>query len=389
MKEEQLFDGFEITELLHKYITGQKLPSWDREFLEDWIEESESNRAIFQQLLDQHRLASDLVELKKSGATTEAELAKFNKILDKPGSMGIWLKLMSAAAILFTISISLWLYKHYQSDKILPTEVATATLSGDVLPGTDKATLTFEDGQVINLSGNKKAIKIDEQGTTYLDGTAISPIRLQFATLTTPRKGQYKVTLSDGTKVWLNAESSLKYPTTFTGKDRYVELQGEGYFEVAHDKAKPFIVASNGQQVKVLGTRFNINSYPNEPTVRTTLISGRVELMSSRDKSTVILDPGQQAKLVNAGFAVNPVDTEPYTAWTANEFQFKGTTLQEVLRQVERWYDVEVDYSNIPIVKVNGTISREKKLSSVLYALEKITDLQITLSKGRRIEIKR
>lgn len=389
MKEEQLFDGFEITELLHKYITGQKLPYWDREFLEDWIEENESNRAVFQQLLDQHRLASDLVELKESGTTTNNELARFNKILDKPKPTSIWFRLMTAAAILFTISISIWLYKFYQSDKILPTEVPTATLTGDILPGGDKATLTFEDGKVLSLSGDKKAIKVDEQGTSYVDGTSISENKVQFATLATPRKGQYKITLPDGTKVWLNAESSLRYPTKFTDKDRYVELQGEGYFEVAHDKAKPFIVASGGQQVKVLGTEFNINSYSNEPAVRTTLVNGRVELLNSRDKATVILVPGQQAKLVNDGFAVNSVDTEPFTAWTSNEFQFKGAALQEVLRQIERWYDVDVDYNNIPNIKVNGTISREKKLSSVLYALEKITDLQINLSKGRRIEIQK
>ncbi|WP_181390548.1 FecR family protein [Sphingobacterium athyrii] len=390
MKEENLFDGFEITELLHKYITGQKLASWEKEFLEDWIEESEANQAIFQHLLDQHRLAADLVELKESGSTTEAELDKFNKILDEPAPVRIWFRLMTAAAILFTISISGWLYKYYQSDKVLSTEEAiTTTISGDILPGTDKATLTFEDGQIINLSGTKKAIKIDEQGTSYQDGTSISANKVQFATLSTPRRGQYKITLPDGTKVWLNAESSLRYPTKFTDKKRYVALQGEGYFEVTEDKTKPFIVASNGQEVKVLGTKFNINSYSNEATIRTTLVSGRVELTSSRDKAMVTLVPGQQARLVNDGFAVNSVDTEPYTAWISNEFQFKGATLQEVLRQVERWYDVEVDYSNLPNIKVNGTISREKKLSSVLYALEKITDLQIKLSKGRRIVIKK
>ena len=391
MKEEELFDGFEITELLHKYITGQKLPYWDREFLEDWIEESESNRAIFQQLVDQHRLASDLVELKESGSSTDDELAKFNKILDKPEPMGIWFRLMTAAAVLFTISISVWLYKYYQSDKILPTEVATTTLSGDILPGSDKATLTFEDGQVINLAGNKKAIKVGEQGTSYQDGTAISPNKVQLATLATPRRGQYKVTLSDGTIVWLNAESSLKYPAQFTENERVVELTGEGYFEVAHNAKKPFIVNARHQKLKVLGTKFNINSYENETAIQTTLVSGKVELTNTQNITPVLLKPGQQGELfsLSSVFLVNNVDTEIFTAWTRNDFQFKGTPLKEVLRQVERWYDVEVDYSNIPAIKVNGTISREKKLSSVLYALEKITDLQIDLSKGRRIQVKR
>ena len=388
MEEQRILEELKIVPLLTKIVRGEDLTVLEEKTVEVWLNQSSANKVFFDQLKDQEHVALELLKRDAADSTTTEELQKLHSLIARNRPTSLWRYWLTAAAVLFTISISLWLYKYYQSDKIFPTEVATATITEDVLPGTDKATLTFEDGQVINLAGNKKAIKIDEQGTSYMDGTAISN-KVQFATLTTPRKGQYKVTLPDGTKVWLNAESSLRYPTKFTANNRSVELQGEGYFEVADDKAKPFIVASNGQQVKVLGTKFNINSYSNEPAIKTTLINGKVELLNSRNKETVTLNPGQQARLVSDGFAVNSVDTEPFTAWTVNEFQFKRAPLQEVLRQVERWYDVEVDYSNIPNIKVNGTISREKKLSSVLYALEKISDLQINLSKGRRIEIKK
>ncbi|MFS4474604.1 FecR family protein [Chryseobacterium sp. T20] len=257
----------------------------------------------------------------------------------------------------------------------------------DIDPGKDQATLTFDDGRVIDLDG--KTVKIDADGTTYVDGKTVSQASVQYATLTTPRKGQYKTVLADGTQVWLNAESKLKYPTKFTGKERSVELQGEGYFEVTHKPDKPFIVISGDQKLKVLGTKFNINSYDNEPAIITTLVSGSVVLTSKQDDKPVLLQPGQQGKLTaqSSVFTINNVDTEAFTAWTVSDFQFDGTSLKEVFRQLERWYDIDVDFSTIPDTKVVGTINREKKLSSVLHTLEKITDLQFKVT-GRRVQIK-
>ncbi|UIR57821.1 FecR domain-containing protein [Sphingobacterium sp. SRCM116780] len=383
-----MFKGLEIVPLLKKYIRGLELSIAEKEAVEEWIAESDSNRATFQYLTDDYLLAFDLLEFEESNSTTEQQLEKFNKLVEDPKPSRIWLHLVSAAAVLFIISISVWIYRYYQSNKIIDSEVVIGNLSEDILPGTDKAALTFEDGKVIELIGDKKTIKVDDQGTSYLDGTSISTNKVQYATLTTPRQGQYKVTLPDGTKVWLNAESSLKYPTKFSSAKRYVELKGEGYFEVAHDRTKPFIVASNGQQVKVLGTKFNINSYDNEASLLTTLVSGSVELSSLQSKEFVKLKPGEQANLVNDGFDIKSVDTEPFTAWTKNEFQFNGANLQEVLRQLERWYDIHVDYSHIPKdIVVYATISRDKKLSTVLYSLEKISSLKFQLNKGRRLEI--
>lgn len=386
--EEEMFDEFAIATILKKYVRGLQLTIVEKKQVEDWISESDSNKAIFQQLMDENRLASDLMELEEVDSYTEQQLSKFNKLIDRQKPKGTWINWVSAAAILFIISISVLLYRYYVSDPVISNDEVFTAISTDILPGIDQATLTFDDGKVITLLGGKKAIKTDKNGTSYLDGTSISSNKVQFATLSTPRKGQYKTILPDGTKVWLNAESSLKYPTQFTSSERYVELQGEGYFEVAHDQAKPFIVASIGQRVKVLGTKFNINSYSNEPSTMTTLVSGSVELNTMSNSTPVKLKPGQQGRLENSAFEVKKVDTESFIAWTQNEFQFNGTSLREVLRQLERWYDIEVDYNHIPNdIKIQATISRDKKLSTVLYSLEKISNLKFQLNKGRRLQI--
>lgn len=389
MDERKIFEELTIVPLLTKYIRGEELTVLEKKTIDVWIAESKSNEIVFEQLQDDEQLAAAFVDFKIAESTTEEGLQKIHGLLNRRKSRQKWSMYMrTAAAVLLMISISVWLYRYYQSDKILPSEQTATHISDDVLPGTDQATLTFDDGKVIELVGDKKAIKIDDRGISYIDGTSISVDKVKFATLSTPRKGQYQVTLPDGTKVWLNAESSLKYPTQFSSSERFVELQGEGYFEVVHDRAKPFIVASNGQQVKVLGTTFNINSYDNEPGTRTTLLSGSVELSTISNKKTIKLKPGQQGRLVNDGFDVKTVDTKPFTAWTSNEFQFQGTTLQEVLRQLERWYDIEVDYSQIPNdIQIQATISRDKKLSTVLYSLEKISNLKFQLNKGSRLQI--
>ncbi|MDQ1805029.1 FecR domain-containing protein [Chryseobacterium sp. CKR4-1] len=291
----------------------------------------------------------------------------------------------SAAAILLFFSLTLILYRYHQSRDLIDETVHVAT--ADIDPGRDQATLSFADGKTLSLDG--KELKTDRDGTFYLGDKAISENMNKMAILSTPRKGQYKTTLPDGTKVWLNAESSLKFPTQFTGNERQVELIGEGYFEVAHNKSKPFIVSSRGQKVKVLGTKFNINSYDNEPKIQTTLVSGSVELSNTQNETPVKLRPGQQGILYSLSsiFFVEDVDTESFTAWTESDFRFTATPLKEVLRQLERWYDVDVDFKNVPNIRVNGAISRQKKLSSVLYTLETITDLQFQVTNERRLQI--
>ncbi|WP_164465173.1 FecR family protein [Chryseobacterium lactis] len=385
MEERRILEELKIVPLLTKFVRGEHMTVLEEKTIEIWLNKSSANRAFFEQLQDKEHVARELLKRDAAGATTSSELQKLHGLLKKRQShykrVIIW---TSAAAILLFFSMTILLYRYSQYRNFMDEAIKVAT--ADIDPGKEQATLSFENGKSVELKG--KPIRTDSNGTFYSDGTSIAENTVQFATLSTPRKGQYKMTLPDGTKVFLNAESSLKFPTQFTENRREVELTGEGYFEVTHDIKKPFIVTTRGQKLKVLGTKFNVSSYENETAILTTLISGSVELTNSQNNTPVILKPGQQGKLLSLSsiFLVDNVDTEVFTAWTSNDFHFDGTPLKEVFKQLERWYDVDVDYKKVPNVRVHGTISREKKLSTVLYTLQQITDLQFKLT-GRRIEV--
>ena len=381
MDEHRIFEEQFIIPLLTRFVRGEELTSLERKTIELWVERSKSNRDLFKQLQDSEKLAKGLVDYDTAHATTEDSLKKLHAKLDRKKAAPIWRYAAAVAAILIFLTIPVLIYWFKKDDIQEDTLVATA----DIDPGTDQATLSFTDGKTVSLDG--KELKTNKEGTSFLGDKVILENANQTATLSTPRKGQYKTTLPDGTRVWLNAESELKFPTQFTGTERLVELKGEGYFEVAHNAKKPFIVLSKGQRVKVLGTKFNINSYTNEQNTKTTLVNGSVELSNDKNTASIRLKPGQQGELNSSKFTTKQVDTDIYIAWTANEFQFEGAPLVEVLRQLERWYDIDVDYSNVPSISVNGTISRQKKLSTVLYTLETITDLQFQLTKERRLRI--
>ncbi|MDR2270455.1 MAG: FecR domain-containing protein [Sphingobacterium sp.] len=386
MEDRKLIEELTIVPLLTKYIRGEGLSALEKKTIDTWVQQSNSNKALFDGLRDKEQLASDLIEFHTIESGTDNRVNQLNTLLDNRKSNSRWKGWFTAAAVLLAISISSLLYIYFQSNNNLLKTITSVTTK-DIDPGKDQATLTFEDGNTIALKG--EPVKTDNNGTYYADGTSIAKTTVQNTTLTTPRKGQYQITLPDGTKVWLNAESSLKYPTQFTENERVVELKGEGYFEVAHNAKKPFIVNARNQKLKVLGTKFNISSYENETAIQTTLISGKVELTNSQNNTPVILKPGQQGKLFSLSsiYFVDDVDTEVFTAWTRNDFQFTGIPLKEAFKQLERWYDIDVDYSQVPAITVSATISREKKLSSVLYALEQITNLKFEVQKGRRLTI--
>jgi ferric-dicitrate binding protein FerR (iron transport regulator) len=191
-------------------------------------------------------------------------------------------------------------------------------------------------------------------------------------TLTTPRGGQYEVVLPDGTRVWLNSNTSLTYPIIFQGKERHVELTGEAYFEVAKNAAAPFFVKTQSQTVEVLGTHFNINSYADEKSVKTTLLEGRVKITGNGNRKTVSLKPGQQS-INNLAiiYIINDADIEEAVAWKNGKFLFRNTDLQTVMRQLSRWYDVDVEYKGTVATKhYRGRISRNVTVSQVFEILK-------------------
>ncbi|WP_423736928.1 FecR family protein [Chitinophaga caseinilytica] len=280
--------------------------------------------------------------------------------------------------------------------KLLKSEGAGrpgATTVAEVLPGTNKAMLTLADGSVIELDSTG-AVTIPRQGSASIsaaggqlsyDANSIKAAPA-FNTLRTPRGGQFKVILSDGTKVWMNAESSLTYPTTFSDDFREVELTGEAFFEVEKDAMRPFRVKASEAMVDVLGTSFNVMAYPEEKSVDATLVQGAVIVKGNGGAKRLL--PGEQA--VVAGGAtpeVSEVDVEEVLAWKNGLFIFQDADLKSVMRQLARWYDVEIEYQGRPSdMKLNGAVYRNYSLSQVLTVL-KATGLQFKIEARKLIII--
>lgn len=243
----------------------------------------------------------------------------------------------------------------------------------DVLPGKNTATLTLANGKSIQLSDAKDGVIIDASSLKYDDGTAIESGSIQESNslaATTPRGGNYQVTLPDGSRVWMNADSKLIFPAKFSGKSREVSLEGEAYFEVAKDRIHPFIVKSRSQRVEVLGTHFNINSYADEVAIKTTLLEGAVKV-SDKNGSEAILKPGEAA--INKGnVSVEEVNTAEAVAWKDGNIAFREKTLEGIMRELSRWYDISVVYAaDAPTdVTFTGVVSKTRNLSSVLEGMQ-------------------
>jgi ferric-dicitrate binding protein FerR (iron transport regulator) len=233
--------------------------------------------------------------------------------------------------------------------------------------------------------GGAKVLKTGEGRLVYQPEKAAA--KTVYNTIVIPSGGEYQVVLPDGTRVWVNAVSTLKFPTAFTGSTRRVELTGEAYFEVAPDSRRPFEVHSGSQTVRVLGTRFNVMAYDDEAVVRTTLLEGSVRVSST--SAQVVLHPGQQASLASASgdIHVSRVNVEAAVAWKNGLFRFDETDLKTIMRQISRWYDVEVEYSG-PVTdrKFTGTMSRNVTLDHVLKVLA-LSDVHFKVE-GRKITVK-
>ena len=251
----------------------------------------------------------------------------------------------------------------------------------DLPPGRNNAILTLADGHTITLDsaangglaqqGNTKVIKLNGQITYAHTGNASEEGAALLNTITTARGNQYQLILSDGSKVWLNAASSLRFPTSFKGRERRVEVTGEAYFEIAKNPAMPFKVQVNGGEIDVLGTHFNVNAYADESSVKTTLLEGAISL--KRNNAAQLLSPGEQAVFTSQGTISlsKNVDVTQETAWKDGFFWFNNTDIHTLMRQVSRWYDVEVEFNGkITDDGFTGKVSRNVPLSKLLNVLE-------------------
>jgi Fe2+-dicitrate sensor, membrane component len=272
-----------------------------------------------------------------------------------------WLK-AAAAILLLVIGAGIY-FAFYKNAPKENTIVHTTPEFEDVLPGTDKAILTLSTGEQISLNDTFAATIKDAALDINIIKGSLSYVGAQVVamnTVSTPNGGQYKLTLADGTKVWLNASSSITYPTAFKNATREVQIKGEAYFEVAANKQLPFIVKTRGEEIRAVGTQFNVNTYENEPHIKTSLVEGVVSI------GNTILQPGQayvNGKVVNT-------DIDQDISWKNGYFKVNGADITTLMRQFERWYDIRVRYEGkAPAYKFQGELDRGLKLSEVLEIL--------------------
>jgi transmembrane sensor len=289
-----------------------------------------------------------------------------------------WKRISAAAALLAVLATSSYFFFFNKpKQEIAQTQ---QTYKNDIAPGGNKAILTLSNGSKIILDsahigklakqGNTNIQKLDSGMLAYTT-LMEKPTEVLYNTLSTPRGGQYQLTLADGSQVWLNSASSIKYPTAFSGNQRNVEITGEAYFEVTKDKNKPFSVTINDMNVEVLGTHFNVNGFNDESAIKTTLLEGAVKI--TKGTNAVLLNPGQQGILNAEGnlTKTNDVDLDKVMAWKNGWFEFDQTDLTTIMRQVSRWYDLDISYEgNLKDDKFGGRVNKNVPLSDILKSLE-------------------
>ncbi len=304
----------------------------------------------------------------------------------QPKNRRFWQRIAVAASIILTLGLSYWLYER-QGTHSDQNEIPVAKVSNDIkAPGNSRAMITLADGRKVYLDsagkgtlatqGNVQLVKLADGQIAYHQKPESGNQELEYNTLFNPRGSKVvSVTMADGTKVWLNAESSLRYPTAFIGKERKVEITGEAYFEVAPSVSaddgtkKTFIVQKGDMRITVLGTHFNVNAYDDETVAKVTLLEGSVKINSGNTSG--LLKPGQQARISSGIKIGDDVDLEEVMAWKNGKFQFgDATDIATIMKQVGRWYDVDIEYKGTITRHIGGTISRFENASQVLKMLE-------------------
>lgn len=382
--------GRDIEQLLFRRLQGLATDA-ENLHIEAWAAELPKNREILTRLDDERALRQDLGDLIELVDTDEgrARLTRMerhirNVVKVTPARViSRWVPYAAALVLLLSIVMFMWEDLNQYVVDIEP-DVVNAE---EVLPGGNRAVLTLADGRTITLDEAQDGIVIGEGNIAYNDGSMVLEQafddygdHIPSAVLATPKGGTYNVQLPDGSKVWLNAASTLTYPIRFGGRERVVELEGEAYFEVsnmqygskASEEYIPFKVVSNGQVVEVLGTAFNIAAYSDESEIRTTLVEGSVQIVNRASSIVNRLQPGEQALVRGTGIETKQVDVFQHIAWKEGYFYFNGDSPQDAFAQLSRWYDIEVIYrKHAPTLQFFGRIERDKPLGSLLKILER------------------
>jgi transmembrane sensor len=374
-------DENRFSDLLNNYLTGT-MTEPERKELSAMLGDPGYQKVLEQQLLQElegRRFESqgheDALALVQQHLTEQLGAKKGKRLFVFPK----WFAAAAAALIIICIGPGFfWWRKSLHEHNLL---VKTNTAAG-IRPGSNRAVLSLDNGVQIPLDdsvsgevatqGGTEIVKTDSAELRYRS-TGESGSTAHMNTLSTPRGGTFRLVLPDGSRVWLNAASSITFPTVFTGKSRTVTISGEAYFEVAQDKEKPFRVHLNDIDIGVLGTHFNVNAYGNEQKIRTTLLEGKIELTKGRYRT--VLSPGDQAFSGAEDMVVrlDAEDLERQVAWKSGLFDFDNADLPVIMRQLERWYDIQVRYEgDVPQRRFRGELSRALELNDILEVLREV-----------------
>lgn len=374
----------DIERLYQKFLDKQ-CSKEEAEYLFDYFwqhRDSEEITNLIQRQLEKDLPESSFEDDEEAIIRNRKQLQK--KIIQETRERGRDTRVWISAAAMAILTLGALLY-FLVPQRPLQNLVAEEQVE-DVPPGGNRAFIKLSNGQQTELDRTQTGLISQDGQLVYADGTELLPhsqTGAEQATVYTPKGGQYHIVLPDGTKVWLNADTKLKYPLTFASDQRQVSLDGEAYFEVSTDLNRPFIVSSKGQTIEVLGTHFNVESYPGEPYVKTTLLEGSVKVLT--EKSAKILKPGEQAVLTKDDFFVHQIDVEEVIDWQQGDFIFRHQSLEELMKRISRWYQIDVDFGKDVDEKqtFSGQISRYKNLSEVITSLESTSNLQFIREKSK------
>lgn len=384
-----------IVDILFRFQQQEPLTEEDRRILQDWLGASEANQDLFDEISNAEEWNRKIEVLKSRDSR-----AGWNLILERvegrqekpvPGTMR-WKKYAAVAAIFAGAVVGTYLLTRHNNGVVqIREQTQEERFKNDVIAATPDATLTLANGTLVRL--NRAAVgKLKEANAiSKTDSNSLSVSKSngkpeeKFNTLTAPIGTRYQLTLADGSRVWLNAGSSLQFPTTFSGSERKVILLGEAYFEIAKDPGKPFMVGAASSTTRVLGTHFNIRSYPTESTTRTTVLEGVVCFRAGAD--SVAIRPGQQASLQQNGkITLDSVNTQAATAWRENLFWFQDESFESILDELARWYPIHVKYAGKIPEKFTGILPRSRSLIDVLKSLEFAGSVNFRIN-GNEVEV--
>ena len=380
-----------IVRLLRRFL-DDTLNEGDAELLDEWANAHPDNRVLLDRLTNESFLVEDLQLYWTLWNDTDAAareqriLSKVKRPLPRPKN-----KRMKPVIYACSMMLILGLFFIYKGSWNSSTQTQIIS-AADVLPGGNRATLSLADGRRLELNAEQSGIVVGQE-ITYLDGSSLLAEKKpkdsppQMLVLQTPMGGNYQVILPDSSKVWLNANSTLRYPDHFSDTSRTVYLSGEAYFEIQdqwHQGNKvPFKVQSNGQTVQVLGTKFNISAYADEHSTKTTLLRGSVEVFNMNARKSNRIRPGQEAVLKGENLEVNTVDASKSIAWKDGRFSFDGKSFDQIMREMARWYNLEVEYQGaVPADLFIGDAFKTDKLETVLRFLES-SDIQYHVEAGK------